>query len=349
MHPRVKYIYEPYDLWAAIHPATDFLQLYSRDEHHCLLDAGSATSLARSRFQRLMSSPPDFTLVEKSPVNALRIGFLDAIAPSARFVHIIRDGVDVACSIERIAANTRRLAFRPSLNNWWGVGSMKWAALEFDGIAAGHYPDEVSQLTTDAQRGAYEWLLSLHEVNAWRGRLGSRLIELRLDDLINESEKDPRIRYRRDGPVAIRRAVVGSGHQESPPRFESLRHRTNPACSNVRGLQQVPGKLRFQGQSKFWQSQGCHSVRVTNFDAWRSASHPLPARDLAALARRRSRTRSATSAMSRSGKTPRRSRRTSTGNLGWLVSGWSRGESYSLEGPVYCVTRTSALRAFGSA
>ena len=150
---------------------------------------GFGDQLARSRFQRLMSSPPDFTLVEKSPVNALRIGFLDAIAPSARFVHIIRDGVDVACSIERIAANTRRLAFRPSLNNWWGVGSTKWAALEFDGIAAGHYPDEVSQLTTDAQRGAYEWLLSLHEVNAWRGRLGSRLIELRLDDLINDPRR----------------------------------------------------------------------------------------------------------------------------------------------------------------
>jgi hypothetical protein len=189
MHPQVRYVYEPYDLWAAIHPVTDFLQLYSHDEYHCLLDARSATSVARRRFQRLMPSPPDFTLVEKSPINALRIGFLDAIAPGARFVHIVRDGVDVACSIERIAADTRKLAFRPALNNWWGVGNRKWTALEFDGIAAGYYPDEVSELTTDAQRGAYEWLLSLHEINAWRGHLGPRLIELRLDDLINDPRR----------------------------------------------------------------------------------------------------------------------------------------------------------------
>ena len=45
---------------------------------------------------------------------------------------------------------------------------------------------EVSQLTSDAQRGAYEWLLSTREVNAWRARLGKRLIEPRLDDLISD-------------------------------------------------------------------------------------------------------------------------------------------------------------------
>ncbi len=186
MHPRVQYIYEPYDLWAAIHPVTDFLQLYSHDEPRCLLDARSATSETSSRFQRLMSPPPGFTLVEKSPINALRIGFLDAVAPGARFVHIVRDGVDVAHSIERIAATARRLAFRPPLNNWWGVGNMKWIALERDGIAARYYSDDVSRLITDAQRGAYEWLLSQHQVNAWRAHLGMRLVELRLDDLVND-------------------------------------------------------------------------------------------------------------------------------------------------------------------
>ncbi len=79
-HRMVGYVYEPYDLWAAIHPATDFLRLYSNSEHHCLLDARWATSPAKRRFQRLMSPPPGFILVEKSPVNALRIGFLEAIA-----------------------------------------------------------------------------------------------------------------------------------------------------------------------------------------------------------------------------------------------------------------------------
>jgi hypothetical protein len=127
-------------------------------------------------------------LVEKSPINALRLGYLDAMVPAARFVHIVRDGTDVARSIQQKAAVTRRMAFRPPLNDWWGVGCAKWFALRRDAVAAGYYPDEVGQLTTDAQRGAYEWLLSLHEVDAWRERLGSRLVELRYVDLI----EDPR-------------------------------------------------------------------------------------------------------------------------------------------------------------
>ena len=186
IHPNVSYICERYDLWAAIHPVTDFNHLYSRGECHCLLDARSATSTAKHRFRCLMSPPPGFTLVEKSPINALRIGFLEAIAPGARFVHIVRDGVNVAHSIARKAAVTRRLAFRPPLNNWWGVDDVKWTALKQDGRATGYYPDEVHQLITDTQRGAYEWLLSVREVNAWRAYLGARLIEFRLDDLISD-------------------------------------------------------------------------------------------------------------------------------------------------------------------
>ena len=189
MHPRVNYIYEPYDLWTAIHPVTDFLQLYSRGEHHCLLDASSVTSTTRSRFRRLMAPPPGFTLVEKSPLNALRIGFLEAIAPGARYVHIVRDGVDVVHSIERMAGVTRTMAFRPPLNDWWGMGNVKWTALQQDGRAAGYYPDEVHLLSTETQRGAYEWLLSMREVNAWQAYLGPRLIELRLDDLIDDPGK----------------------------------------------------------------------------------------------------------------------------------------------------------------
>lgn len=189
VHPQVKYFYEPYALWAAVSPVTDFLQLYTRGEHHCLLDSCSATSEAKIRFQRLMTPLNGLTLVEKTPINTLRIGFLDALAPGARYLHIVRDGVRVARSIERIASASRRMAFRPPLNNWWGVGNRKWSALAEDGLAAGYYPNEVSLLSTDAQRGAYEWLVSMREIDSWRAVLGPRLIELRLDDLVAEPRK----------------------------------------------------------------------------------------------------------------------------------------------------------------
>lgn len=185
-HPTVKYLYEPYDLWGAIEPATDFVQLYTRGEHHCLLGASQVTGLAQRRFKYLMLTPPGLTLVEKSPINALRVGYLNAMAPEARFVHIVRDGCDVAHSIERMARVTRRMAFRAPLNEWWGVGDAKWTALERDGRSASYYSDELHQLTTDLQRGAYEWLVSLREVDYWRSRLESRFVELRYQDLTTD-------------------------------------------------------------------------------------------------------------------------------------------------------------------
>lgn len=49
------------------------------------------TSIARRRASQQ-------TLVEKTCANSLRVGFVDEIDPSARFVHIIRDGRDVVAS-----------------------------------------------------------------------------------------------------------------------------------------------------------------------------------------------------------------------------------------------------------
>jgi hypothetical protein len=182
-HPDISYRYEPNNLWAAVDPITDFLQLYSHGEGRCLLDASSVTPGAQLRFRRLMSAPTGLTLAEKSPVNALRIDYLESLAPDARYVHIVRDGVDVARSIEKLAKVTRKMAFRPPLNDWWGVGDAKWDILKLDGQRAGYYPEEALQLTTDAQRGAYEWLFSLREIEARCARLGSRFVEFRYQDL----------------------------------------------------------------------------------------------------------------------------------------------------------------------
>jgi Sulfotransferase family len=191
-HPEVKYLFEPNHLWAAIEPATDYLQIYSRGEHHCLLGSSSVTASARRRFNRLLSTPQGITLVEKNPINALRIGYLNALAPNARFVHIVRDGIAVAFSIEKMAATTKRFAFRPPVNDWWGADNTKWAMLRNDARAAGYYGDVVDQLQADAQRGAYEWIVSVREAEMWRARLGSRFLTIRYQDLGEDPEPELR-------------------------------------------------------------------------------------------------------------------------------------------------------------
>ena len=55
-------------------------------------------SFIRSEFQNQSVKDPSATLVEKTCANSLRVGFVHKVFPGARFIHIVRDGRDVAAS-----------------------------------------------------------------------------------------------------------------------------------------------------------------------------------------------------------------------------------------------------------
>lgn len=188
MHPQIRYFFEPVHLWAAIEPRTDFSRLFGEVDARCFMDGAEVTQRHRRLFRGLLAARDGDgrrLVVEKTPINALRIGFLDRIAPGARFIHILRDGLDVCRSIERIAAaNQQRTAGLPRFNQWWGAADSKWQALSRDGADNGYFPESVTHLRTHLQRGAYEWLVSVAEVDHWRTHLGDRLHEFRLDDLV---------------------------------------------------------------------------------------------------------------------------------------------------------------------
>jgi hypothetical protein len=190
LHPEVCYLREPYHRWAAIDPTLDVTNLHVRTPPRLWWDASDATDRIRARFARLILGERERTsqrvLIEKTPHNIYRIGLLEALtAGRARYVHIVRDGIDVARSIDRLAANQPyKMAGRADYNQWWGANDLKWRRLAAEGPGRGHFTDEhVTQLTTHAQRGAYEWLTSLSEADRWRPVLTDRLLEITYPEL----------------------------------------------------------------------------------------------------------------------------------------------------------------------
>jgi len=185
LHPEVCYLREPYHLWAAIDPALDVTNLHVRIPPKLWWEADEATDAIRTRFARLILGERERTgrrvLIEKTPHNVYRIGLLEALTNSrARFIHIVRDGLDVARSIDRLASNQPyRMAGRADYNQWWGSNDLKWHRLRIEGPSRGHFSEnDVAQLKSNAQKGAYEWLTSLGEADRWRPVLGDRLLEI---------------------------------------------------------------------------------------------------------------------------------------------------------------------------
>ncbi len=187
LHPQVKYFFEPYHLWAEIDPKTDATSLYVKGAGSFVMDEADLTDQARLRFNRLiMRARADRRIIiEKTPHNVARLGYLEALSDhQARYLHIIRSGIDVARSIDRLASgNTYRMAGKGAYNQWWGTDEAKWHAIVRSGKARDCFAGEIDALTTHAQRGAYEWILSLSEADRWRDTLESRLLEIRYADL----------------------------------------------------------------------------------------------------------------------------------------------------------------------
>lgn len=97
--------------------------LSTEPDHY--VDETYLTDEARSYFldvidwHRELFDRPRF--VSKTPRNLLRMRYLQAIFPNARFVHLLRDGRAVAASILK-----RRRASEENDDAWWGVKPPDW-------------------------------------------------------------------------------------------------------------------------------------------------------------------------------------------------------------------------------
>ncbi len=183
-HPTVRYLFEPNARWAVVDPRTDFLQLYVPGPARVMMGAELVSAATRARFQATFRPYGRRVLVDKSPTNSLRIDYLEELAPGALYVHILRDGVDVARSIGALAAQTAHYPGGRMLNSWWGINDVKWSLLARDSRTAGYDICNLDELKSSEQRGAYEWLVTVSEIARAKSHLGHRLCEVRYADLL---------------------------------------------------------------------------------------------------------------------------------------------------------------------
>jgi len=195
LNPRVCYLFEPYHLWSLIDPRMDVTGLFTNpEEARWFFDDRDVNQRSRALYESLIARAGDVgrhdVVIEKLPHNACRLGWINEVEPEVRVIHIVRDGIDVVRSIDKLAERSDyRLLFRKHYNQWWGEKGAKWRALSREGPEHGYFQSEVGLLHSHTQKAAYEWVVSLGEVDRFRSTLGSRLLEFKYSSLVSDTKE----------------------------------------------------------------------------------------------------------------------------------------------------------------
>ncbi len=187
--PRYLYLHEPFYFWSAVDRQLD---IWGR--RYPLVDARlhwgaedydpTHAKLIRRWFYRRLAATRGQRLVEKSPVNAHRLGWLAKIFPKAKFVHIIRHPRDAALSIDIKVAKRDALYWAHSLG--WGMRVLYayeipelWSKLDYISESADNYA-----------RGLFSWMCSIHDAQTTAPTLpDGSYMEVRYEDLIRNPEE----------------------------------------------------------------------------------------------------------------------------------------------------------------
>lgn len=155
-HPQITYLNEPRDVWTKAYPETD---IWSADAgarrgrmHLTAADTTPRQTRAlRAAFAREVRRSGRPQLVEKLPINAFRLEFIQAAFPDARFLVLLRNGIEVARSIERECAR----------GAWYGADDYKWRQLATYADARPDTRGLPARCRTPYERGLLEWRLSV--------------------------------------------------------------------------------------------------------------------------------------------------------------------------------------------
>ena len=177
----VTYLSEHRQLWADAYPATDVWSERARERGGRLDLTESVCTPERNRRLMVNFYCETFAtgrprLVEKLPINSFRLPFINATFPDALFVHLLRNGLEVARSIERMPVEDR----------WYGHDDYKWRLLEEYAGRSERYRDLLALCDTVRRQGLLEWRMSVETaVNFLDTLPAERHVSLTYEELLD--------------------------------------------------------------------------------------------------------------------------------------------------------------------
>lgn len=192
MHRDAVFLNEPKALWHFAHNGEDIIGSYSTAPARIRLDPSEATPAMARKIARVYGGAMRVGLarrvVDKYPELVFRIPFVKALFPDARFVAILRDGVDT-CSSVTGWSRRKGTTVDGETHDWWGRDGRKWRMI-VDEIVPEHADlaplQTVLRETADHRdRAAVEWIVSMREARAVAAA-NPEVLAIRYEDLCAE-------------------------------------------------------------------------------------------------------------------------------------------------------------------
>jgi len=182
-HSQIKYLNERRDLWTNAYPELDIWSNQAKTNKGKLYFGSADAEESKSKeLHKLFSNELILSnkelLLDKIPINSFRLEFIDKIFPSARYIHIFRNGRDVAKSI-MLKANEKK---------WYGADEYKWYLLK-SYASKNKYANLAQMCQNNYERGLLEWRLSLESSQKFLSRIpDSKYIEIAYEDLLENPD-----------------------------------------------------------------------------------------------------------------------------------------------------------------
>ena len=158
-HHTIVCLNEPRELWFSAYPETDIWTSKALIRHGKLcLTEEDIVPVKSNKIRRLFNLERYLSgksiLIEKLPINSFRLRFIQAIFPNAKFIHIYRNGLEVARSISKIS----------EIQPWFQEDGYKWKALVTYASEQAHTRHLPELCQDNYQKGLLEWRLSTEAV-----------------------------------------------------------------------------------------------------------------------------------------------------------------------------------------
>lgn len=193
MHKDVGFLNEPKAIWNFLYPFEDLQGNYTLAPAQYRLAASSisveAKKAAHSVYKYYLSLSMSKRVVDKYPELIFRYPFVKEIFPDARFIFLIRNGIDTCLSIKNWS---ERLGIDKDYQkeDWWGINDRKWKLL-VEQIAGNDayfkkHKDEILGINSHLDRAALEWVLTMKEGLKLKEK--NDVLFLRYEDLTKDFE-----------------------------------------------------------------------------------------------------------------------------------------------------------------